>query len=138
MKKDRAKKRWPQYFASALIGLALSLAVAFARGLSSGAGIARNAASLSDGFFVAGLLMACFGVLMLIATTDFFDIFAYGFRNLVAIFAPMAKTRQAMKYYEFKESRAERRGKKRFFVLVTGLAYLGLALVCLWVYYRFS
>ena len=100
--------------------------------------IARNAASLSDGFFVAGLLMACFGVLMLIATTDFFDIFAYGLRNLVAIFAPMAKTRQAMKYYEFKESRAERRGEKRFFVLVTGLAYLGLALVCLWVYYRFS
>ena len=110
--------------------------MAFARGLSSGAGIARNAASLSDGFFVAGLLMACFGVLMLIATTDFFDIFAYGFRNLVAIFAPMAKTRQAMKYYEFKESRAERRGKKRFFVLVTGLAYLLLALACLWVYYN--
>ena len=136
MKKDRAKKRWPQYLASALIGLALSLAVAFARGLSSGAGIARNAASLSDGFFVAGLLMACFGVLMLIATTDFFDIFAYGFRHLVAIFAPMAKTRQAMKYYEFKESRAERRGKKRFFVLVTGLADLGLALACLWVYYN--
>ena len=27
-------------------------------------------------------------------------------------------------------------GKKRFFVLVTGLAYLGLALACLWVYYN--
>ena len=134
--KSRNAQRWLQYGVSALVGLALSLTVAVSRGLSGSVNLAWNARYLSDGFFVAGLLMACFGVLMLIATTDFFDIFAYGLRNLVAIFAPMAKTRQAMKYYEFKESRAERRGKKRFFVLVTGLAYLGLALACLWVYYN--
>ena len=134
--KSRNAQRWLQYGVSALVGLALSLAVAVSRGLSGSVNLAWNARYLSDGFFVAGLLMTGVGALVLVASTDFYDIFAYGLRNLVAIFAPMAKTRQAMKYYEFKESRAERRGKKRFFVLVTGLAYLGLALACLWVYYN--
>ena len=136
MKKDRAKKRWPQYLASALIGLALSLAVAFARGLSSGAGIARNAASLSDGFFVAGLLMTGVGALVLVASTDFFDIFTYGFKSLLVLFTPLKKPREHMTFFDYKQERAGRRGGKQFFLLFTGLAFLLLALACLWVYYN--
>ncbi len=134
--KSRNAQRWLQYGVSALVGLALSLTVAVSRGLSSSVNLAWNARYLSDGFFVAGLLMTGVGALVLVASTDFFDIFTYGFKSLLVLFTPLKKPREHMNFFDYKQERAGRRGGKQFFLLFTGLAFLLLALACLWVYYN--
>ena len=134
--KSRNAQRWLQYGVSALVGLALSLAVAVSRGLSGSVNLAWNARYLSDGFFVAGLLMTGIGALVLVASTDFFDIFTYGFKSLLVLFTPLKKPREHMNFFDYKQERAGRRGGKQFFLLFTGLAFLLLALACLWVYYN--
>lgn len=134
--KSRNAQRWLQYGVSALVGLALSLTVAVSRGLSGSVNLAWNARYLSDGFFVAGLLMTGVGALVLVASTDFFDIFTYGFKSLLVLFTPLKKPREHMTFFDYKQERAGRRGGKQFFLLFTGLAFLLLALACLWVYYN--
>ena len=110
--------------------------MAVSRGLSGSVNLAWNARYLSDGFFVAGLLMTGVGALVLVASTDFFDIFTYGFKSLLVLFTPLKKPREHMTFFDYKQERAGRRGGKQFFLLFTGLAFLLLALACLWVYYN--
>ena len=63
-----------QFWIALAAGAAAALAIALLRGLGGGRTLGENAASLSDGLFVAGALMAGVGVLQAISgKTDFFD-----------------------------------------------------------------
>ena len=103
--------------------LCVALAVASSRGLSSGDAVARRTA-LSDGFFVPGLLLTGFGLLLAIARTGFFDVFAYAGRSLLVLFTPFRKPQEHPDYLTYRLERRARRGRPVCWPLAVGVGFL--------------
>ena len=121
-----------QFWIALAAGAAAALAIALLRGLSGGRTLGENAASLSDGLFVAGALMAGVGVLQAISgKTDFFDMLAYGVKSLGVMFTPFRKPENHPRYYDYKMQRQKKRKPPRLFLLFAGLALIALSAVCL-------
>lgn len=134
--REKLSSKPARYGFSALAGVIIVVLVAARQGFALDQPPALNARYLSDGCFVAGLLLAGIGALMLIATTGFFDILSYGFQSLLVWVMPFRKPRDRVTFYDYKVAKELRRGKPSFFLLFTGLAYIVLSLVCLALYYR--
>lgn len=81
--------------------------------------------SLSDGFFVTGVLIAGWGLLVVASNGGTFDIFGYGAKCFFSLFQFKNKgERQA-----FHEYRNAKREKKRsfFYLIIVGCVYIALA-----------
>ncbi len=124
-----------QYGVTAAIGALIAWLVAAYRGFDAALTFSLNARYLSDGFFVAGLLLAGFGALIWISTTGFFDLLAYGFRSLLVLFTALVKPSEHKTFYEYKLERESGRKKGAWYILFVGLIYLAAAYTFLRVYY---
>ena len=82
------KTKWLQYGVTTLVGLAVAIPLAFSRGFAFDGDTVVNAAVLSDGCFVAAVLLCGVGILAWTATTGFFDIFSYGFKSSAGAVQP--------------------------------------------------
>lgn len=123
-----------KYGIAIIAALLIAVPVAFLRGFSPDLPFSINARYLSDGFFVAGLLLTGVGSLIWVFSTDFFDIFAYGFKSLLVLCTAIVKPTDHQTFYEYKLSRDKKRKKASYFILIVGLVFLTLALICLLIY----
>ncbi len=89
-----------------------------------------------DALFSAALIWLGFGGIMWVATTDFFDIFRYGFSSLLVLFTPFKSPKDHKKFYEYKQERAEKRKGKSVpvTILVIGVALFIGALATMFVH----
>lgn len=133
-KKDAAKE--PQLRRYLIAGLCAACAVALISMLS-GFGFDRtaqqNLSALCDGFFVSGILIGGIGAMVWVSTTGFFDILAYGFKNL-SILLLFRRDRKYKRFYDYKAERDAKRQKPQFFLLGIGLILLAIAGVILCFY----
>lgn len=132
MKKSR--RLLLQYGVTTVVALLIAFPIAVYRGFSADLAFSLNARYLSDGFFVAGLLLTGIGALIWVSSTGFFDIFIYGFKSLLVLFTALVKPKDHPTFYEYKLSREKGRRKGSCFILFVGLFFLALAYVFLRVY----
>ena len=116
------------------LGLPFALLVASGRGLSS-AGLRARLAALSDGCFAAGLTETGFGLLILISSTGFFDIFSYAVRSVLVLFTPFRKPEDLPGYADYRAMWASQRRKPGAALLVTGLLFLAVSALLLYFSY---
>ena len=128
-------KRWTRCAILVVVSAAIAVLIAVSRGLSLELPLQLNARYLSDGLFVVGFLLAGMGALIWISTTGFFDIMTYAVKSFLVLFTPIKKPKEHPNFFDYKEQRAERRGKPRFWMLAVGVAFLVLSVICLGVYY---
>lgn len=128
--------RWVRRAILMITATTASLLVARYRGFAFGLPLALNCRYLSDGFFVVGFMIASVGALVLISTTGVLDIMSYAARSLLMLFSFLKKLKDVPSYYDYKMDRDARRGKRHYGTLLTGLAYLAIAAVCLYIYYH--
>ena len=114
-----------------LAGFIISYLIASSRGFALGKPACDNAICWSDGFFAVGIVMAGIGGLVLIATTDFFDILSYGVYSLTHRFVKPGRRGGLVAYFDYKIMREQRRGKPRFLLLAVGLTFCLLSVACL-------
>ena len=118
-----------RYGVTALLALALALAVMYLRGLfSGGLSTAEIMKRISDGLFVSGILFFGIGSLIWVSSTGFFDMLSYGFKSVWYLFTPATKPRGSGGFYEYKLMKAERRKDSP---PIRHIALVGLALVLL-------
>ena len=127
---------WVQYVSAVFAGLVIAVPVAFSQGFAWGQAAYLNARYLSDGFFVAGLLITGLGGLVWISSTGFFDIFSYGFHSLLVLFSSLRHPKDHENYYDYKTVKEEKRGQPLYFLVIAGAAFLLLAVICLGLYYN--
>ena len=133
---DRSRvNRWVRLTALVVVSAAIAGLIAVSRGLSLDQPLRLNARYLSDGLFVVGFLLTGMGALIWISTTGFFDIMTYAVKSFLVLFTPIKKPKEHPNFFDYKEQRAERRGKPRFWMLAVGVAFLVLSVICLGVYY---
>lgn len=134
--KNRAIGRFSQYAAATVAGLAIAIPVALAQGFAFGQAAYRNAGCLSDGCFIAGVLLTSVGLLSWISTTGFFDLFAYALHSLPVLFTALKKPEEHESYYDYKAMREEKRDKPLYFLIIVGVACLLLSVIFLGLYYH--
>lgn len=132
---ETTRQKWAAYLLGGVVALVIALLIALGRGLSLSQPFPENCRDLSDGFFVAGGMMVSVGLLTIISTTGFFDIFSYGVRTLVSHFVPQKHMEDTGKYYDYKMARAEKRKKPLHTSLHVGLVCIALSLLFLAGYY---
>ena len=132
---ETTRQKWVPYLLGGTVALAVALLIALGRGLSPAQSLPENCRDLSDGFFVAGGMMVCVGLLSLISTTGFFDIFSYGMRTLVSHFVPQKNPEGTGKFYDYKTARAEKRKKPLHAALHVGLICIAISVMFLIGYY---
>ena len=97
-------------------GILISALVAWRQGAFTAGSAQAVYRALCDAFFVPGALLC-------------------GFKSLKLLFTPFGKDRQ-QHYFEYKQMKAEKRQKPRYYALKVGLVFLALAGICLLLFER--
>lgn len=92
--------------------------------------------ALCDGFFVSGVLIACFGGLVFASNGGVFDMITYGVKNLFWLFKKNPADRKYKDFYEYREAMKEKKRSYGYMVIV-GLAYIAVSLIFLALYYKY-
>ena len=100
------------FLTSTVIGLGISFAIAYWRGVFEAESVLAALSAVSDGAFVTGILYTGFGLLLLIANEGILDIFGFGFKSLVYLFTPRKLDKNATNYYEYRMKKKEERAGK--------------------------
>lgn len=127
-------KKHIEWFASAAAGLVICVCViAFEAENYDDPGVLRM---LCDAAFVAGILLTGFGGLVLVSAGGAFDAIRFAVHTLLRKFSPRKdRFNSRMTYAEFVERRREHRRKDPKCILLTGVAFLAAAVLCLMLYY---
>lgn len=129
-------KKFVKIIITLFIGALVAWLVAFHQGFSSSAPLFMNFRHLSDGAFVAGMVLCGLGGLMLISTTGFFDIFAYACHSFLVLFTALKRPKDQISFVDYKTMKAEKRSKPMWFVLLCGLVFIVLSFIFLALYYH--
>lgn len=133
-KKDAAKESQPRRYLIAGLCAACAVAlISMLRGFGLDRTAQQNLSALCDGFFVSGILIGGIGAMVWVSTTGFFDILAYGFKNL-SILLLFRRDRKYKRFYDYKAEQDAKRQKPQFFLLGIGLILLAIAGVMLYFY----
>lgn len=134
--KTQTRNALLRYGITGAAALVMAFAAAELRGFAWQQASNLQARYLSDGFFVAGLVLTGLGALVWISTTGFFDIFSYGFKSLLVLFSPLRRPSEHQHYYDYKQEKDAKRGKPLYFLLIVGVACLALSVILLALYYN--
>lgn len=134
------KKNLKRYLVQIAIALALSLIFMDFRGaFDPGSDSAKRLMGVCDGFSMTAMLYVCFGFLLWISTTGFFDIFGYAFRKGAHAIIPGMGFDNLGSYYDYKQDKIAGRGNKPVYsTLIIGLGFLLLSAVLVGVWYTIS
>ncbi len=133
-KKESARKASLRRYLISACCAAFSVALfSQIRGFALDGALKDNLSALCDGFFVTGILMGGVGAMVWVSTTGFFDILAYGFKNL-AVLIPYRHHRKYKHFYEYKAEQSAKRSKPQFFLLIIGLILIAIAAILLNIY----
>lgn len=132
----RQMKTVYKYLITAAAGIVLTFVVLLAKDIFHLSETVDIMKALCDGFFVSGILIACFGALIFASNGGVFDMLAYGVKNLFYLFKKNIKDRKYKDFYEYRTAQKE---KKRSFgyLVIVGVALIAVSLVFLALYYKY-
>jgi len=91
---------------------------------------------LSDAFFVAGILITSFGLLIFSSNEGMFDMMIYGVSSFIDMFRVESRKKYKT-FYDYRESRADK--KIAFgFMPICGIFFLVIAVVMYLLYRKYS
>lgn len=116
------------YLITAVVGLAMAVAVLQSRGGFSQPDTMTMYFVMSDACFVPGIILTGFGILLWAAHDGFFDGLTYSVSKLTTLLLmPFRKKERYQQYYDYKVEKAARRQKPGWAVLIVGVVFLALA-----------
>lgn len=112
------------------------IAAAWIAGFSFSGETGKNLRALSDAFLAAGALAAGIWVLSKVASTGFFDLFSYSFRELRNRLVPRRCDEMPEEFYDYKTRVAETRKNRGYSLLFIGIGCLALSVLFLMLFHR--
>ena len=124
-------KKYLRYYVTFGIGLFFAALIIFTRGAFSKENIKDTYKILSDGFFVPGILLLCFGLLVFSSNEGTFDMLAFGFKWLKNLFKKdMPKMGS---FYDYKLARHEK-SKSFGYICIVGLVLVAISAIFSYLY----
>jgi hypothetical protein len=125
--------RLRNYYVYVVVGIAIFMICALSRELFTGFSIKETMKTLSDCFFIPGIILSGIGGLSWISSIGVYDIFGYGGTTLISHFSRVKEKPES--YYDYKQRKEAERKKWLKEALFTGLCFLVLAIICTVAYY---
>ncbi len=124
-----------KYIITTIIGLILVLLFLQIRDTWNAKDITTVMLGLTDSFFVAGTLITCYSVLVLVNNGGTFDMLVYSLKRAGDIFKSDIEKKINKSFYEYKMEKMDN-PHEYLFLLKVGLAFIALATVFLVLYYQ--
>ncbi|MCQ2435662.1 MAG: DUF3899 domain-containing protein [Clostridia bacterium] len=117
------------YCVTVALAIGAAIGIGSNRGLFGECTVSERMSYISDGCVVPGIFLTGVGLLILISSTGFFDIFGYAFSNILRLFTPLTSAKAKLSYYDYKVVKSEKHEKQRAIssILVVGVAMLVLS-----------
>jgi len=129
----REERPWIKWLVSTGIGLAIVVWFLYSRDVFSGELMPVDLVkTVSDGFFVSGVLLAGVGILIFCARNGTFDMLTYGVKTAIRT---IFKTGDNESFYDYKQRLGEKITPCAF-LIVPGVVMLIVAAVLVGVFYR--
>ena len=128
-------RKFKNYLITFIVGLVLSVIVFFIRDAFVQTNIKTIIKNCSDAAFVPGVLIFCYGLLMLSVNGGTFDMLIYGTRQFFGFFKKNYNRKLAQSFYEYRKTRESEKREFAYFLIVGGF-YIALSLLFLLIYYK--
>ena len=113
------KKIWP-YLITFLVCSAFAVAMLFISDAFSQSSLVAWMANLSDAFIVPGLIILCFGALIVSTNGGTFDMLAFGVIKLFDLFKRDVKKSKYRNFYDYRKEQQEKQRGYNHFLIVGG------------------
>ena len=128
-------KKYLKYIITSVIGLGVAAWVIFGKGILSKTELSEIYHILCDGFFVPGIILLGFGLLVIASNGGTFDMIVFGTRKFFDLFRRNPSTKLTSTFYEYRKAKSE--VKLEFlFLIIPGLVLLIISMVFLILYYN--
>lgn len=111
-------KKYLKYIITTIIGLVVTLLILFSKKIFQQDKLSEIYKILTDAFFVPGVLIFGFGLLVYSSNQGTFDIVSYGMKAFFNLFR--TKPQKQVTYYEYKLAKHEHDKPIVFFLIVGG------------------
>ncbi len=128
-------KRKYHYLITTIIGILFFIAIISMKNIFEKNTSTEIFHVLTDATFVPGLVLFGFGLLVLAYNAGTFDMLAYGMRMLFGKFFRNISDRKYKTFYDYKTAVHEEK-KQCGYLIIVGLAFLGLSLIFLMIYFQ--
>lgn len=127
-------KNFKKYLITLAIGLFVAGGIAFSKDVFNQAELAMVFHTLTDSFFVPGVLIMGFGALIFVSNEGVFDGLVYGVTSFLDIFRKEKKNRYRT-FFDYKEEKGNR--DTRFgYLIICGLVFIAISGVMLFLYHQ--
>ena len=116
-----------RYLIGGFISLLLAFSIMWSRGLFSAETLLDRYMILSDGFFVAGMLVLSFGLLIFVAQNGAFDAIRFALNSFFSFLRPKERRDKYVTYADYKAALEEKEKLRCGFLIIPGIVLLVLA-----------
>ena len=128
-------KKYLGSFITFLVGAAICLIILFSKNIFQETDPMKIYRTLTDAFFVPGIIIAGFGLLVLASNGGAFDMLSYGMMRFISLFKHDLNDIRFKTYSEYVSAKHETKHPYMYIVWV-GLFYIALSLLFLYFYYQ--
>ena len=130
---------WLKYVIAFAVAATISVLLMWYFGLFSGTFIPRDDLykALSDSFFISGMLFLCVGGLVFVNRNGAFDGLVYAVKYVFTVHYNHKQGKKNESYYEYKQRKAAEEKAPCLFLVLTGLAFVLAATVCMLLFYKY-
>ena len=126
-------KKYTGHIVTAIIGLAIAVAIMVGKDIFAANSLKAAMHILVDAFFVPGILLACFGLLVFSSNEGTFDMLSYGMSSFINLFRKDMKKMKHKTFYDYRMAK-HATSKPFLYIIFVGLFYIGISLICLAIY----
>ena len=124
-----------RYSIASFICLVIAFIILLSKGIFSQTETKDVMHILVDAFFVPGIIMLSFGILVFSTNEGTFDMLAYGVRRIFVLLKRNPQDAKYKTFYDYRE--AQRENKHQFgYLIIVGLFFTALSLLFLIFYYN--
>ena len=128
-------RKYLKYIITVTIGLAFSALIIFSKDIFNQESTTEVMKILCDGFFVPGVVILGFGLLVVASNGGTFDMIVYGTKKFFDLFRRNAYKRVNETFYEYKKAKSDKK-IEFLYMIITGLVFIAISIIFLVLYYN--
>lgn len=126
-------KRILPYIITAVIGIAITVAIICSKQIWAADGTKIVMQILSDALFVPGVLLAGVGLIIFASNGGAFDMLGFAVLLFFNLFRKDVNKRKYKDFYEYRQAKKDKK-RSMAFMLITGLIFIAIAVIFIIVY----
>jgi hypothetical protein len=127
-------RKYKKYLITILIGLLMTLGILLYRNAFSQTDVSLLYSALCDAFFIAGIMLFLFGLLVMISNEHLFDLTIYGVKKVASLF--FNSTGPSTSFHEYRLIKQEEEKKSFGYIVIIGIVFIAVSLIFLWLFYQ--